>query len=35
MKKLIDDLAYEFIEKPFELSRIKEIANSVDGLMVE
>jgi DNA-binding NtrC family response regulator len=35
MKTLIDDLAYEFIEKPFELSRIKEIANSVDGLPSE
>lgn len=35
MKTLIDDLAYEFIEKPFELSRIKEIANSVDGLPAE
>jgi DNA-binding NtrC family response regulator len=35
MKTLIDDLAYEFIEKPFELSRIKEIANSVDGLVAE
>jgi DNA-binding NtrC family response regulator len=35
MKTLIDDLAYEFIEKPFELSRIKEIANSVDGMLME
>ena len=35
-KKLqIDSLAYEFIEKPFELSRIKEIANRVDSALID
>ena len=35
-KKLqIDSLAYEFIEKPVELSRIKEIANRVDSALID
>ena len=35
MKMIIDDLAYEFIEKPFELSRIREIASSIDVSLME
>ena len=35
MKGQIDALAYEFIEKPFELSRIKEIANKVDTALID
>lgn len=31
MKKEIEDIAYAFIEKPFEISHIKEIANRVDA----
>jgi DNA-binding NtrC family response regulator len=30
MKIQIDSLAYDFVEKPFGLSRIREIANRVD-----
>jgi len=33
-KVQIDALAYEFIEKPFELSRIKEIASRVDAALI-
>ncbi len=35
IKMQIDALAYEFIEKPFELSRIREIAHKVDAALIE
>jgi len=34
-KVQIDALAYEFIEKPFELSRIQEIATRVDAALID
>ena len=30
-REQIEDIAFEFIEKPFEVSRIREIANRVDA----
>ena len=35
VKLQIDNLAYEFIEKPFELSRIREIAGRVDAALID
>ena len=35
MKMQIDALAYEFIEKPFEFARIKEIANRVETSQIQ